>query len=159
MGVKLMSGTTDITFSEKDQHIIAVLAEMVIPKSKEYCIPGASDPKIVNNILEDAIRQPNQLFKAIEAVKTLTNERFDVGFSELDINIQEEITILFRREYPQLSKQFANLVAQSFYRDDRIMKSIELEVRPPYPEGYEVEQGDWSLLNDVRRREPFYRHT
>ena len=54
MGVDLMSGTTDITFSEKDQHIIAVLAEMVIPKSEEYCIPGASDPKIVNNILEDA---------------------------------------------------------------------------------------------------------
>ncbi len=88
-----MSGITDITFSKKDHQIIAVLAEMVIPNSEEYCIPGASDPKIVNNILEDAIRQPSQLFKSIEAIKTLTNERYEVGFLELDFDIQEEITI------------------------------------------------------------------
>ena len=147
----------DITFSEKDHQIVAVLAEMVIPKSDEYCTPGASDPKIVDSIINDANRHPDQLMESLEAVKTLTKEQYDVEFLELDMKTQEKITINFRCNYPQVSRQFANLVAQSFYRDDRVMESIELEVRPPYPEGYEVEQGDWSLLNGVRKRKPFYR--
>jgi hypothetical protein len=29
--------------------------------------------------------------------------------------------------------------------------------RPPFPQGYEVPEGDWTLLDDVRRREPIWR--
>ena len=157
MGTKIMNEKSDIIFSNEDKLILAELAEMVIPKSDEYCIPGASDPKIVNDILKDAIRQPDRLLKVIETVKTLTSEYTEIGFFDLNKGLQEKITNKFRDLYPDLAGAFANLVAQSFYRDDRIMRSLEIEVRPPYPQGYEVEQGDWSLLNAVRGREPFYR--
>ena len=50
-----------------------------------------------------------------------------------------------------------SLILQCCYRDDRIMRSLGMEVRPPFPDGYEVEAGDWSLLDPVRRRAPFYR--
>jgi hypothetical protein len=35
---------------------------------------------------------------------------------------------------------FANLVAPRYYRDDRVMRSLGLASRPPYPKGYEVER-------------------
>src|SRR6516162_1999713 len=40
---------------------------------------------------------------------------------------------------------------------DRVMRSLGLEPRPPYPKGFEVEQGDWSLLDPVRARPKLYR--
>src|SRR6202040_912217 len=33
------------------------------------------------------------------------------------------------------------IVLQCYYRDDRVMRSLGLEVRPPFPKGFEVEQG------------------
>ena len=37
------------------------------------------------------------------------------------------------------------------------MESLGMEARPPFPKGYEVEQGDWSLLDPVRARPKMYR--
>ena len=44
------------------------------------------------------------------------------------------------------------IIPQCYYRDDRVMRSPDMEVRPPLPKGFEVEQGDWSLLEPVRAR-------
>lgn len=43
------------------------------------------------------------------------------------------------------------VVVQCYYRDDCVMRSLGMEVRPPFPKGFEVEQGDWSLLDRARR--------
>jgi hypothetical protein len=51
----------------------------------------------------------------------------------------------------------ARVVLQCYYRDDRVVRSLGLEPRPPYPKGHELEQGDWSLLDSVRARAPFWR--
>jgi hypothetical protein len=49
------------------------------------------------------------------------------------------------------------VVLLCYYRDDRVMGSLGQEPRPPFPKGHVVEQGDWSLLDPVKRRAPFYR--
>lgn len=40
---------------------------------------------------------------------------------------------------------------------DRVLHAIGLEPRAPFPKGHIVEQGDWSLLDPVRTRPPFWR--
>ena len=50
-----------------------------------------------------------------------------------------------------------SIILQCYYRDDRVMRSLEMEPRPPFPQGFEVEQGDWSLLDPVKRRGKIYR--
>ena len=37
------------------------------------------------------------------------------------------------------------------------MRSLGMEVRPPFPKGFQVEPGDWSLLDAVRSRPKIYR--
>jgi hypothetical protein len=37
------------------------------------------------------------------------------------------------------------------------MWSLGMEPRPPFPEGFEIEQGDWSLLDPVRGHPKLYR--
>jgi len=48
-------------------------------------------------------------------------------------------------------------VLQCYYRDDRVLHSLGLELRPPFPKGYGLEQGDWSLLEPVKARAPMWR--
>ena len=51
----------------------------------------------------------------------------------------------------------SSVILQCYYRDDRVMRSLGMEPRPPFPNGHEVEQGDWSLLDPVRKRPKLYR--
>ena len=51
------------------------------------------------------------------------------------------------------------VTARCYYRDDRVMRAIGMEVRPPFPLGFEVKQGDWSLLDRYGRAERAYRDT
>ena len=44
------------------------------------------------------------------------------------------------------------VVLQCYYRDDRVLRSLGLELRAPFPKGYMLEQGDWSLLDPVKAR-------
>ena len=48
-------------------------------------------------------------------------------------------------------------VVQFYYQDDRVLKSLEIDPRPPYLLGHEVEQGDLSLLEPVRARGEIFR--
>ena len=38
-----------------------------------------------------------------------------------------------------------------------MLEAIGVEPRPPFPKGYQVEQGDFSLLDPVRARGPIWR--
>jgi len=43
-------------------------------------------------------------------------------------------------------------VLQCYYRDDRVLRSLGLELRPPFPNGHVLPDGDWSLLDPVKKR-------
>jgi hypothetical protein len=46
-----------------------------------------------------------------------------------------------------------------YYQHPRVVESIGLEARPPFPDGYPLEKGDLGLLDGVRRRPRLYRET
>ena len=49
------------------------------------------------------------------------------------------------------------VILGAYYRDDRVLLALRLEARAPFPKGYDLEQGDWSLLDAVRARPPLWR--
>ena len=51
----------------------------------------------------------------------------------------------------------SRVVLACYYRDDRVVRSLGLEPRPPFPLGHTLEQGDWSLLDPVRARPKMWR--
>ena len=48
-------------------------------------------------------------------------------------------------------------VLGAYYRNDRVLLALGHEARAPFPKGYTLEQGDWSLLDAVRQRPAFWR--
>jgi hypothetical protein len=80
-------------------------------------------------------------------------------FAALDDAQRTEVAAKLRAERSAAVAVLTRIVLLCYYRDDRVMLSLGLEPRAPFPKGHEVEQGDWSLLDPVRARKPFWRPT
>ncbi len=61
----------------------------------------------------------------------------------------------FRATGGAAAATLVRVVLQCYYRDDRVLRSLGLELRAPFPKGYALEQGDWALLDPVKAR-PFF---
>jgi hypothetical protein len=79
------------------------------------------------------------------------------GFADLEPEHRDEVAATFREVGGPPLAALVRVVLLCYYRDDRVMRSLGLEPRPPFPKGHVVEQGDWSLLDPVRARAPMYR--
>ena len=144
-------------FTNEETRTFLALVDMIIPASDEYTMPGASDTAIFNSIIANSAKNHQQILEALSALETLAQKRESASFADLLVDQRERIVKIFRETYPAEASMFENLTSQCYYQDDRIMISLGMEPRPPHPKGFTVEQGDWSLLEPVRKREKFYR--
>ena len=78
-------------------------------------------------------------------------------FADLEPARREAAAARLRESGGESLMYLSRIILQCYYRDDRVMRSLGLEPRPPFPKGFEVEQGDWSLLDPVRARPKLYR--
>jgi hypothetical protein len=127
------------------------LAGMIIPASSKYDVPGADDATIFADIVGSIGRDADQVRSALVRLRALAGG----SFAALDEARRSEVAIRLRAE--GAAAVLTRIVLLCYYRDDRVMLSLGLEPRPPFPKGHEIEQGDWSLLDPVRSREPFWR--
>ncbi len=145
--------------NETEWHTLRALADVIVPPSEKYGIPGAGDEAIAKTIIKDA-NYGDKLARLVAALDTLNAMAQGVHstvFAMLREDQREFVALTFREEQPAAATLAEQLVTQCYYRDDRVVTSLGMELRPPMPEGYKVEDGDWSLLEPVRRRDPFHR--
>lgn len=133
---------TDNPFTPEERTILQTLAGMIIPPSSAYQVPGADDELIFADILNTARASENEVRKALAFAQSI-DKPLQRATAELQGN-------------PQLTPIVA-IVMQCYYRDDRVMESLNMEARPPFPKGYEVPQGDWSILEPVQQRGKIWR--
>jgi hypothetical protein len=129
------------------------LAGYMVPASAEYGVPGADDETIFADIVRSLGRDENDVRKALAMLRDMT----DGDFVDLD-DAKAEATamLLLGREDPVLIA-LGRAVLQCYYRDDRVMRAVGREPRPPFPHGHVLEQGEWSLLDAVRGRPRMWR--
>jgi hypothetical protein len=72
--------------------------------------------------------------------------------AKLDAAEREAIANEFRATGGAAAATLVRVVLQCYYRDDRVLRSLGLELRAPFPKGYTLEQGDWALLDPVKAR-------
>jgi len=129
------------------------LAGMIVPASEKYGVPGADDDTIFADIVNSIGRDAAHVHAAMAALRTLAGG----SFAALDATRRAEVAEKLRTEGGLPVGVLTRVVLLCYYRDDRVMISLGLEVRPPFPQGHVLEQGDWSLLDPVRTRKPFWR--
>jgi hypothetical protein len=131
------------------------VAGMMIPASAAHGIPGADDDVIFADIVDSIGRDAALVKQALQRLDTLV----DRVFADVDHARRQTAVAALQAAGGEELTALTRVIVQCYYRDDRVMHSLGMDVRPPFPKGFEVEQGDWSLLDPVRTRAPFYRRT
>ena len=129
------------------------IAGMMIPASAEFDVPGAGDPIIFADILNTLGRDLDHVREALGGLVALCGG----PFADLDANRRETVAAAFRERGGVAAATLSRVILQCYYRDDRVVRSLGLEPRAPFPKGHTLEQGDWSLLDPVRARPKMWR--
>ena len=148
-----MSVETNLTAAQRDD--LRAVAAMIIPASSEYNVPGADDAAIQADMLATLGRDTPAVAAALDHLARLAG----MPLAKLDAAQREAVAKEFRASGGPAAATLVRVVLQCYYRDDRVLRSLGLELRPPFPKGYELEQGDWSLLDPVKARPPTLRRT
>lgn len=130
-------------------------AALVIPASADHGgVPGADDEAIAADIERTMGRDRPAVMMALDKLDAAAGG----PLADQAADVREAAAHRLREREPALAATFANLVVACYYRDERVMRSLGLDPRPPYPQGFEVEQGDYaSLLEPVRARGRLWR--
>jgi hypothetical protein len=139
--------------TQRQRDDLRTVAAMIIPASDEYKVPGADDAAIQADMLNTLGRDTVPVVAALDHLARLAGE----PLAELDQAQRDKIANEFRATGGAAAATLVRVVLQCYYRDDRVLRSLGLELRAPFPQGYVLEQGDWSLLDPVRARLPSLR--
>ena len=140
-----------LTPAQRDD--LCAIAGTIIPASMEFDIPGADDPAIQADMVATLGRDAGLVREALDAFARHAGQ----PLASLDPARREAAAMELRAKGGAAVATLIRIVLQCYYRDDRVVRSLGLEPRPPYPLGHVLEEGDWSLLDPVRARRPLWR--
>jgi|SRR5882757_557939 len=148
-----MTDDLEIELTATERRDLRRLAGFMVPASVEYGVPGADDEMIFADIVRSLGRDENDVRKALAMLRDMT----DGDFADLDDAKAEATAMLLLGHEGPVLIALGRAVLQCYYRDDRVMRAVGREPRPPFPLGHVLEQGDWSLLDAVRGRPRMWR--
>jgi hypothetical protein len=134
--------------TQRQRGDLRIVAAMIVPASDEYKVPGADDPAIQADMLATLGRDTALVRQALDHLARLAGK----PLADLAAGRRDEVANEFRATGGIAATTLVRVVLQCYYRDDRVLRSLGLESRAPFPLGYTLEQGDWSLLDTVRAR-------
>jgi hypothetical protein len=135
-----------LTSAQRDD--LRVISAMMIPESSEYKVPGADDAAIQGDILATVGRDTKMVSAALDQIARLAGK----PLAALDDAKRWALVTEFRASGGAPAATLARVILQCYYRDDRVLRSLGLELRAPFPKGHVLPDGDWSLLDPVKAR-------
>ncbi|GIQ73637.1 hypothetical protein [Bradyrhizobium sp. RD5-C2] len=140
-----MSENKQLTAAQRAD--LRTVAAMIVPASEEYKVPGADDAVIQADMLATLGRDTALVAQALDHLAQLAGK----PLAELDEARRDTVALEFRSR-GAAAATLVRVVLQCYYRDDRVLRSLGLELRAPFPKGYVLPDGDWSLLDPVKAR-------
>lgn len=141
-----MSDNHQLTPRQRDD--LRTIAAMIVPASEEYNVPGADDSAIQADILATLGRDTHLVAAALNHLARLAG----APLAEIAPARREVVAKEFRSTGAAAAATLVRVVLQCYYRDDRVLRSLGLELRAPFPQGHLLPDGDWSLLDPVKAR-------
>ncbi|MFQ3455913.1 hypothetical protein PMN64_21785 [Bradyrhizobium sp. UFLA01-814] len=141
-----MSDAKELTAAQRAD--LRTVAAMIVPASDEYKVPGADDAAIQADMLATLGRDTALVARALDHLADLAGK----PLAELDDPGRDAVAQEFRSHGGAAAATLVRVVLQCYYRDDRVLRSLGLELRAPFPKGHVLPEGDWSLLDPVRER-------
>jgi|HubBroStandDraft_6_1064221.scaffolds.fasta_scaffold14524_5 hypothetical protein len=106
---------------------LRILAGIMIPASTEFDVPGADDPAIQADIVATLGRDTGLVREALDQLARLAG----LALAGLDPARREAAAMALRAKGGAAVATLTRVVLQCYYRDDRVVRSLGLEPRPP----------------------------
>jgi hypothetical protein len=148
-----MSDNAEPGLSAAEIRDLRDIAGTMIPESPEHGVPGADDPAI----LDDIARSLGRDLAVVRAALAAIAGKSGGAFAGMERDRREALINDYYTSGAVPAVALGRVILGAYYRDDRVLLALKMEARPPFPKGYSLEQGDWSLLDTVRKRTPFWR--
>lgn len=144
----------DDEFSQREMEILGLVAREIIPPSDEHALPGADVAAVLSIIVDKARGHKKRIMAGVGALEQFARDDLKTGLTPENL---PEVLNNHQKELRSFTGVMMMITAQSYYQDPGVLKSLGLPGRPPFPKGHDVESGDWTLLDQVKRRGRLYR--
>jgi hypothetical protein len=148
-----MAAALESRLSDAEINDLAKIAGTMVPEDTALRMPGADDPAILDDIVRSVGRDLPLVREALAAIAAKSGG----AFAGMDREAREALINDWYATGGIAAAALGRVIVGAYYRDDRVLLALGHEARAPFPKGYVLEQGDWSLLDVVRGRQPFWR--
>lgn len=141
---------------DEERDLSSVLDE-IIPPRDDGRLPGAGALGLAGHIQRTMREKPDFRFAVVEGLAALRALAGRGGFAARSGEERRELLGALAEQQPAFLPGLVFQTYMAYYQDDRVVAALGLEARPPFPDGYELEPFDATLLDAVRRRPRLYR--
>ena len=135
------------------EQLLEAIMDRMIPAVGD--LPSAGQMGLIDEIAQLAAKQKrfeNLFYSAMAAFESNIPD-----FLTSSESVQDENLKTFESNNPEHFNTIRTIVYIVYYKDSRVHKRIGWDGQPPQPQGYEMDPWDESVLENARKREPFWR--
>ena len=135
--------------------MIKIVLDSLIPGDTKLNMPSASILDFDSYEIKYGIQKIVIDF-LLELTK-ISNDDFLKNFDELDQDQKMKVLKACRLKNIRLFSHFLKHVFRAYYSDKRVLSILKVGSSPPFPDGNEIDDDDWTILLPVYERGLIYR--
>ena len=139
--------------ASQHSQLLEAIMDRMIPAVGD--LPSAGQMGLIDEIVELAAKQKR--FEDLFDSAIAAFESNSPDFLTSSESVQDENLKTFESNNPEHFNTIRTIVYIVYYKDSRVHKRIGWDGQPPQPQGYEMDPWDESVLENARKREPFWR--
>ena len=144
--------TSNLFFGDAQYGLVAEVLNRIIPADEKLLGAGEIAVDYLDEVVGGSPRLKRVFSHGLSRIEvgayrlysqdflSLTAERMDAVLRQVEADEGEFFDLLVRQTY------------NGYYTDPRIVELLGLEVRPPQPLGHRVDQGNITLIENVKNR-------
>ena len=145
-------------FSEQQRTLLYAVLDHIVPPNGD--LPAAGELRVAEHVegVAGLSQRTRRLFS--EGLKSIEVTSAQIHSSEFADLCDEDKVGVLRQVESQYPDFFSALVVQTYsgyYTNPKVLLAKGLGLRPPQPQGYELDEFDIALLENVRKRGKVYR--
>ncbi len=144
---------THSTNTEVNEEVLSAILDRLIPAIDD--LPSAGQMGPTPEVVRLAGRQDR--FRGLFSGAVESFDSQNPSFAALTGDEQDRAIRSFETDSPELFGVLRDICYIVYYKDPAVHERIGWESRPPQPDGNVMEPWDESVLENMRKREPFWR--
>ena len=145
--------TTNGAKTQIDENVLAAILDRLVPTIED--LPPAGQMGLTPEVVRLAGKQDRFWGLFAGAMESFTAK--NPSFVALDGEAQDRAIRSFESGSPEFFGALLSICYIVYYKDPRVHGRLGWDGKPPQPDGQEMEPWDDSVLENIRKREPFWR--